>query len=261
MNYTPIEAPVVASAEYVKNLENRVTALESNKPGIIPSTPGGYEYRWTCDDDGTNYRLVSARPSKGVHFGNSITRHPITTFWWGTQGMAASEHSKDYVRVLESLMRTKNPSFTGTFSGNNGWETAHVGFDYSKFDAVLTTDVDLVTLVLGDNTQNLTGFENSCFEFLSYIRNRLPSATIICTDNWYYSQAKATAWKNAASRVANVKYVSIAGIRNSSTEAGMGTLVWGDDGQQHAIDNSGVATHPGDSGIEAIANRLFQSIL
>jgi hypothetical protein len=40
----------------------------------------------------------------------------------------------------------------------------------------------------------------------------------------------------------------------------MGNLVWGDDGVQHAINHSGVASHPSDAGMLEIANVLLKAL-
>lgn len=43
-------------------------------------------------------------------------------------------------------------------------------------------------------------------------------------------------------------------------QAGYGTPVSGDDGMEHIIEHAGVASHPGDVGMEVIAQRVLEMI-
>lgn len=58
-----------------------------------------------------------------------------------------------------------------------------------------------------------------------------------------------------------VKYVSLDGVKdNSLYYVGIGTEVEDSEGNKHSIEHDGVAIHPGDTGIEAIAERIIEKI-
>ena len=67
--------------------------------------------------------------------------------------------------------------------------------------------------------------------------------------------------KEQAAKETNVEYVSLEGIKdNKEYYAGMGTTIYDDDGNPHQINHEGVAAHPGDRGMEAIADRIINVI-
>ncbi len=64
-----------------------------------------------------------------------------------------------------------------------------------------------------------------------------------------------------AAETCDVFYVDLREIKNKADfYAGMGSLVYGDDGSEHLIEHSGVADHPGDKAMEYIAERIFETI-
>lgn len=58
-----------------------------------------------------------------------------------------------------------------------------------------------------------------------------------------------------------VQFADLSEIRDKAEyRASMGQKVYGDDGEEHIIEHSGVANHPGDSGMEYIANIVIANI-
>lgn len=43
-------------------------------------------------------------------------------------------------------------------------------------------------------------------------------------------------------------------------QCGIGTMVKGDDGAKHIVEHDGVAGHPGDRGMEYIANKVIEAL-
>ena len=60
--------------------------------------------------------------------------------------------------------------------------------------------------------------------------------------------------KKVASERENVDFVSLEEIKGKPKyQAGIGTVVYDKDGNEHTIEHDGVASHPGDKGMSYIA--------
>ena len=70
-----------------------------------------------------------------------------------------------------------------------------------------------------------------------------------------------TQYSSTAENDNNIKFVSLDGIAdNSDYYCGKGTVVFDNNGGKHVVDHAGVAKHPGDKGMQAIANRIINSL-
>lgn len=81
------------------------------------------------------------------------------------------------------------------------------------------------------------------------------------TDGDFWADDTKDAVKKSAAEETGVTYVDLAEIQdNPNYEADMGTMVEGDDGKEHEIEHSGVAMHPGDTGMKWIAKKIVEAI-
>lgn len=124
--------------------------------------------------------------------------------------------------------------------------------------------LDCVVIQLGENVTD-AGNENSTYEkdykkLIEHIKKEAPNAKIVTIGD-FWADATKDAVKSKVADQENVAYVDLSEIQGDPDyEAGMGTMVEGDDGQKHKIEYSGVATHPGDKGMKYIANKVVEAI-
>ena len=66
--------------------------------------------------------------------------------------------------------------------------------------------------------------------------------------------------KNAA-LYTNVTFISLYEIKgNPEYQCGLGTIVYDSYGNQHIVEHTGVAEHPGDKGMQYIANQIISEL-
>lgn len=225
----------------------------------IRVSPDGTKWRVGVDNDG-NYtsRRIDIRDWVVIH--NSIGKAPITSIWWGAWGMAASERAKDFIHLLTNSIRTRYPNLNDPVligSGSTSWERTHnQNYDYeTKLAPYLSADTELVILRIGENVVDYTNYETNYGTYLDKIREYAPNAQIIATGVFWKNNITDNAQRNAAlSR--GIPFVELSDLDQAQYKSFIGDVVWGDDGQQHTVDNLGVSKHPNDNGMAQIATRI-----
>lgn len=237
-------------------LESEIDSLKE-KTALVRSFPSGFKFRLVCDDDGANLRAEATGSTMAV-LGNSITQHPITSYWWGVWGMAASERSKDFVHVLETRMKLSEPSATVTPLNIAAWEQDRTTFNLSTINSTISGK-DYIVIRLGENVSDLTNYQSDIEALINHCKTVNPTATILTTGNFWSSTPKDNIMK-AAALSTGAQYIDLTGLDTPENESYIGAIVKGDDGFNHTVDNSGVAIHPGDLGMQRIADRIFNAI-
>lgn len=220
---------------------------------------------WYYDMDETDGHCKGQfkKPYKYFAIGNSLTVHPvIADLWWGSWGMAASSADKDYVgRVTSSLSSTYEVAMNRIYY--TSWEcSADRNSQLSTLDSYLTSDLDLVTIQLGDNITG--GFETLVSDYrnlINRVRERAPGARIMVIDEFCWPNAAIQSAQRQACSELGITYIDLSAINQGGYTAGIGTVVSGDDGTAHVISNGAVAAHPGDSAMEYIANQILWNLL
>lgn len=83
-----------------------------------------------------------------------------------------------------------------------------------------------------------------------------PNAQIIVIDDFWDGGEKSK-MKQLAAEKENVDFVSLKDIKGKvEYQVGLGTVVYDKDGNEHVIEHEGVAKHPGDKGMEYIAEAV-----
>ena len=221
-----------------------------------------------CDD--RHYNLL--------FIGNSITKHPLADYWWSDKrGMAATSVDKDYVHVTEKLISDKIPKLKKT--AEKGLNADAIAFSYWEslqhdraetyplVDKYFTSGkyIDCIVLQLGENVSDADNadstYELDYRELIEHLKKKAPNARIITVGCFWKNKTRDDVKKSVANEE-NVAYVDLTEIAdNPEYEAGIGTLVDGDDGKKHRIEHDGVSKHPGDKGMEWIGEKVAEAIM
>ena len=105
-----------------------------------------------------------------------------------------------------------------------------------------------------------TNFQVALYSLIMYLKEVAPAARIVVTGQYWTHAAKETACINAA-RAAGVTYVRINQYDTPEYKERVGGWVYGDDGNQHQINDAAVAEHPSDLGMQKIAEAILDAIL
>ncbi len=185
--------------------------------------------------------------------GNSITRHaPAPHIGWTLDcGMAASSPEKDYVHLLADRISAKRDAYF-CICQVASWERSYKnGSDsYQLYEAARRFEADIIIMRAVENCPH-NGFDGSCFETeyknLIYYLNGKHTHKIILTSSF---------WKHPAD-----DYIENIAGENSLLYIKLNDL--GELDEMKAIglfEHSGVASHPGDTGMQTIADRIWDKL-
>lgn len=200
-------------------------------------------------DDGYNYLAI----------GNSITLHGTASYWWNDVGMAASNKEHDYFHIVSTFLEENNSSVMSVPYNFTIWETQSHDRDETLtfLDLYLDPKLNLVTIQLGENVSDLTTYEEDYVSLINYIKRKAPDARILVIEDFWTLKNRNDLKINAIIDT-GVEYVSLEGITdNKEYYCGLGTVVYDNEGNEHIVEHSGVAIHPGDNGMQAIADKII----
>ncbi len=186
--------------------------------------------------------------------GNSITRHgPNADIGWAHDwGMAASAEEKDYVHLLMVKILAEQPKATFCVGQISGWER---GFkegskQLPNYESARAFDADVVIVRCVENCSSKE-FDPALFQaeyemMVDYFTNG-GKAKVLLTSSF---------WEHIADPL----------IRAIGAKLGAPVVELSDLGEQDEMkaiglfEHSGVANHPGDAGMAAIAERIFTTL-
>lgn len=233
-----IENDLQVANEEIAKLKSDVQVLSGKK----------YEYL----ADGFNYLAI----------GNSITRHGKADYWWNEIGMAATRPENDYVHLIASHLEENNEDVC--FYAVNFYKWENQAYDraetYEVIDPYLSDRLDLVTIQLSENVGDMTTYKTDYVALIKYVQEMAPEAQVLVIDDFWDSGDKSLQ-KQEACEETGVTFVSLSDIKGlPEYKCGMGTTVYDDEGKPHIVEHEGVAGHPGDKGMKAIADKVINCI-
>jgi alpha-galactosidase len=197
--------------------------------------------------------------SKVLFLGNSITKHgpKADIDWSGNWGMAATAEAKDYVHLVTKALTEKAGAAPEVMVKNIAdFERAYSGYDIAaKMKDAIEFKADLIFLAIGENVPGLKTAEDkakwqaSLTTLLRALKGeRKP--TIIVRSCFWADAAKDEALQQACTAVGGV-YVNIGSLSKDETNFRR---------SERPYKHAGVANHPGDKGMAAIAAALVKAV-
>lgn len=196
---------------------------------------------------------VGQKPKNILVLGNSITWCPPTpeVGWNNAWGMAASEPSKDFISQLRAKLRAESSEIELKGVNVYPFERGFVDFDFSSYDSLLSFKPDIIVIRYGENIDvsrvESDNFKIASFNFLKYLFEDRPAKVIVTTTFWNNDITNEQLRKLALEQKWELVELSDLGDRHENMAIGK-------------FDNVGVATHPGDLGMERISNRIFSGL-
>lgn len=197
---------------------------------------------------------LEANGLKVMFVGNSITLHGVLSSigWHGEWGMAASSKDNDYVHILMNKVKEKNPDASFCICQVAGWESDYKNGEEKLplYESARDFNADIIITRFVENCAG-KDFEPNVFKgemakLLNYLNPDNKAKFVMTTGFWHHPGDEAI-----------IEYAN----ENNLPIAILGDL--GDDDKMMAkglFEHSGVAMHPGDLGMKAIADRIFEKM-
>ena len=184
---------------------------------------------------------------KILFLGNSITRHQQKTEigWNGDYGMAASSPRNDYVHVLCSMLEEKGKHIIFKAENISGFEVDPCEKEIEKIRAFRDFGADIVIIRIGENVadEKVGAFG----EYLPSLIECFDNSAVFAVSSFWKKPAVEKATEAAAAKC-GVNFVPLSSIQSEEYEA------------RGEFEHAGVAAHPSDKGMRAIAGLIFDSI-
>ena len=186
--------------------------------------------------------------------GNSVTRHePAPGIGWNfDHGMAASCKENDYVHRLISMVTEVCPDAEFAIVQASAWEFKYRTADKEAlFGSVKSFHPDIITTLISANIP-AADFERDAFihemgvlhDFLADYR---PFKLVQC-DTFFNNRMKCEAIE-AYCKMRGADFVEISDLSQNEENLAIGKF-----------EHNGIAHHPGDLGMQRIAERLFAQV-
>lgn len=210
--------------------------------------------------DGPSRPKIGNLPAaKVLYLGNSITLHgPAPAIGWtGNWGMAASVKEKDYVHLLTAdIAKAAGAAPEIKVRNIADFERGYETFDIEKgLKDELLFHADIVIVAIGENVSDpatdaaRANYAAAFARLLSELKKQ-GAPTIFVRSSFWPHEVKDGIMRQASAD-AGVTFVDIARLGGDRSNAASA---------ERKIEHAGVAGHPGDKGMKAIADELFTAI-
>ncbi|HOW71013.1 MAG TPA: glycoside hydrolase family 127 protein [Phycisphaerae bacterium] len=195
-----------------------------------------------------------------LFLGNSITSHgpKADIGWTGNWGMAASSEDKDYVHLVSRALA----DHTGAVPQVRVNNVADFERHYATYDVdgqlkdAFTFDPDLVVLAIGENVPAL-GSEDARARFKAGVMKILACALakrrplVVVRSCFWADDAKDQVLSQACQEAGGI-FVNVGPLGREAANMAR---------SERSFTHDGVAGHPGDRGMKALADAIVQAVL
>ncbi|QDT43395.1 hypothetical protein Pan241w_34950 [Gimesia alba] len=196
---------------------------------------------------------------KILFLGNSITLHgPSPKIGWkGNWGMAASAPEKDFVHIVTRSLAKSSEKKPKTLVKNiAAFERQYVTYDLKQnLKEAFAFQPDLVVVAIGENVPKLETeetkmqFKASVDQLLKELRTD-NQPTIIVRSCFWPNTAKDAALRQACQQAGGI-FVDISSLGKDESNYAR---------SERDFQHAGVAAHPGDKGMQAIADAILKAV-
>ena len=209
--------------------------------------------------DPKEVRLGDMKADRVLFLGNSITLHgPAPQIGWsGNWGMAASAPEKDYVHLLlrrlsEATGRTPDAMILNIADFERNYDTYDVGAALKK---PLEFHAGLAIVAIGENVPAFPSpeaknrFSNAFASLLAALKKH-GNPTLFVRSCFWPDKAKDEVMRQACREVGGT-FVDISRLIQNESHCAR---------SERKFAHAGVGAHPGDKGMEAIADAIWEAI-
>lgn len=196
---------------------------------------------------------------KVLFLGNSITKHgPSAKIdWLGNWGMAATSEDKDYVHlVTQGLTKKQGTEPTLLIKNISDFERGYVGYSLEeKMADAFSFQADLIIIAIGENVPAVTtdeaktSFKAAVLKLLQKLKGP-QNPTILVRSCFWTDAAKNLILKQACEEVGGI-FVDITALSKDESNFAR---------SERPYKHEGVAKHPGNKGMQGIADAILAAI-
>ncbi|MDE5896389.1 MAG: SGNH/GDSL hydrolase family protein [Clostridia bacterium] len=204
------------------------------------------------ESDSVSFRFADHADLKILFLGNSITRHGRAEelFWYGDWGMAASSRETDYVHRLVTRLERDGRKVSYCVANLSEWErTRDMSLLGNRYAPAKKFGADIAVVRLGENArlvENLQTFRPRYRDLAELFAS--DGARVVLTDLfWEYEP-----FDRFVKELAEEKGYAFVQLHDLGALDEMKAI--------GAFEHAGVAAHPGDKGMEQIAERIYRAI-
>ena len=242
----------------ITTINSKIEGLDSNS-GTSLISPNGTKFILQVSDEGV-ITAIPTIPNKVLFIGNSLL------LGHGTFGMCAKDGKNDYYYHVKEYLKRYNSDVICDKLLGAPWEQTEtqVGID-SWIDNNINNkenNYDLVIVQLGDNVNNEIRnelFKTTCKQLLEAIRNKMNRARVVWVGEWYYTAQRQNIIAKSCAETGST-FIDITDLTTKENQGALGDIITRDDGTTFEVTSSGVASHPGNKGMKAIADRLIEKL-